>query len=175
MNNTTHQRKKRLLKRNRATLVCLPCRKKKVKCDKGKPCSNCNKSQPDKCIYDERILESKKRKKPSMTKPEPNGTNNSDATSSIPNVTSQDKEQQQQQQLAKERDVCVLIQKSELQELQAKLKQYESLENHTTTSNHQQFDIPAESSNSSHHHHFHGIKNKMIILYSTILQKLEVV
>ena len=161
MNNTTSsEQEKTVKKRNRATLVCLPCRKKKVKCDKGKPCSNCNKSQPDKCIYDERILESKKRKKPSMTKPEPNGTNNSDATSSIPNVTSQDKEQQQQQQLAKERDVCVLIQKSELQELQAKLKQYESLENHTTTSNHQQFDIPGESSNSTHHHHLHGIKNK---------------
>lgn len=110
MNNTTSsEQEKTVKKRNRATLVCLPCRKKKVKCDKGKPCSNCNKSQPDKCIYDERILESKKRKKPSMTKPEPNGTNNSNATSSIPNVTSQDKEQQQQQQLAKERDVCVYV------------------------------------------------------------------
>ena len=173
MNNTTSSaQEKTVKKRNRATLVCLPCRKKKVKCDKGKPCSNCNKSQPDKCIYDERILESKKRKKPSMTKPEPNGTNNSDATSSIPNVTSQDKEQQQQQQLAKERDVCVLIQKSELQELQAKLKQYESILLQVITNsltyqlNHQIVAITTTSTVS---------RIKMIILYSTILQKLEVV
>lgn len=39
-------------KRKRPTIVCLRCRAKKAKCDKGKPCLKCIKAKcPEKCVY----------------------------------------------------------------------------------------------------------------------------
>ena len=39
--------------RNRASLVCMQCKIKKIKCDRGKPCNNCIKSgNHSVCVYD---------------------------------------------------------------------------------------------------------------------------
>lgn len=39
-------------RRNRPSLVCEPCKRRKVKCDKGKPCESCKKNDvPHKCVY----------------------------------------------------------------------------------------------------------------------------
>ncbi|CAK7896693.1 multidrug resistance regulator 1 [[Candida] anglica] len=39
-------------KRNRMTLVCTTCKKRKVKCDKGRPCSSCIKfKSQSSCVY----------------------------------------------------------------------------------------------------------------------------
>ncbi|CAI5758845.1 unnamed protein product [Candida verbasci] len=41
-------------KRKRPSLVCTNCRRKKVKCNRESPCSNCVKSKcPNSCIYDD--------------------------------------------------------------------------------------------------------------------------
>lgn len=154
------KQEKTFKKRNRATLVCLPCRKKKIKCDKGKPCSNCTKTQPDKCIYDERIPELKKRKKSPSIQAELNTTNNRNPTF-LPIMESQQKEQ-----LAKERDVCVLIQKSELEELQTKLKQYESAEYRTNIGDNQPEDTPGES----YSNHYRVKKESDDIVFNNIVE-----
>lgn len=39
-------------KRNRQSVVCVFCKKRKVKCDKGEPCSTCIKYGNDDCTYD---------------------------------------------------------------------------------------------------------------------------
>lgn len=56
--------------RNRATLVCQVCKRRKVKCDRGTPCNNCIKShREDECIYDyvsSRITKPIPRKKASV-------------------------------------------------------------------------------------------------------------
>ncbi|CAH6722057.1 hypothetical protein CLIB1444_08S00870 [[Candida] jaroonii] len=39
-------------KRNRQSVVCVFCKKRKVKCDKGQPCSTCIKYGNDDCTYD---------------------------------------------------------------------------------------------------------------------------
>lgn len=52
-------------KRNRVLLSCAPCRVSKLKCDRGEPCSQCDKKQrPDACIY---------APKPVKKKPPPKG------------------------------------------------------------------------------------------------------
>lgn len=33
--------------------ACEPCAKRKVRCDKGEPCSNCKRRKRDHCIYPE--------------------------------------------------------------------------------------------------------------------------
>ncbi|CAH2355972.1 multidrug resistance regulator 1 [[Candida] railenensis] len=39
-------------KRNRPSLVCEPCKRRKIKCDKGRPCESCTKNNiPHKCTY----------------------------------------------------------------------------------------------------------------------------
>ncbi|CCE85753.1 Piso0_005380 [Millerozyma farinosa CBS 7064] len=39
-------------RRKRVSLVCLNCKRKKVKCDKGRPCNQCKRSNLlDKCVY----------------------------------------------------------------------------------------------------------------------------
>ncbi|KAK4042190.1 oleate activated transcription factor 3 [Parachaetomium inaequale] len=39
-------------KRNRRVAVCIPCHRRKLKCDKGQPCSRCVLSKmPDECVY----------------------------------------------------------------------------------------------------------------------------
>lgn len=39
--------------RNRVSVVCLPCKAKKIKCDRKKPCLNCLKAAtPEKCCYE---------------------------------------------------------------------------------------------------------------------------
>ncbi|KAK3936936.1 hypothetical protein QBC46DRAFT_20412 [Diplogelasinospora grovesii] len=42
--------------RNRRTAACIPCRERKLKCDKGQPCFRCNQSgSPAKCIYQQAL------------------------------------------------------------------------------------------------------------------------
>jgi len=42
----------RVLRRNRKVFVCIPCHRRKLKCDKGQPCSRCVASgSPDDCVY----------------------------------------------------------------------------------------------------------------------------
>jgi hypothetical protein len=42
----------RAQKRNRRVFVCLPCHKRKLRCDKKQPCSRCASSgAPEDCIY----------------------------------------------------------------------------------------------------------------------------
>ena len=40
-------------RRNRPSLVCKPCKKRKVKCDRGSPCELCVKNKiPDQCVFE---------------------------------------------------------------------------------------------------------------------------
>lgn len=48
---------KDLKKRKRTSLVCEPCRKKKIKCDKKQPCTPCLKSKKGNCTYDPEALD----------------------------------------------------------------------------------------------------------------------
>ncbi|CAH6718878.1 multidrug resistance regulator 1 [[Candida] jaroonii] len=48
---------KDLKKRKRTSLVCEPCRKKKIKCDKKQPCTPCLKSKKSHCTYDPEALD----------------------------------------------------------------------------------------------------------------------
>lgn len=49
---------KPIKRRKRTSLVCRPCRKRKIKCDKGQPCVHCVKSKTiEACIYDPEALE----------------------------------------------------------------------------------------------------------------------
>lgn len=46
-------------RRNRPTLVCTSCKKRKIKCDKGRPCSSCVRHNiGDTCSYESNWLES---------------------------------------------------------------------------------------------------------------------
>lgn len=48
----TPQRSTGPVRRNRITLSCAPCRKRKAKCDRSKPCSQCVRlNQKDSCVY----------------------------------------------------------------------------------------------------------------------------
>ncbi|CAI5758844.1 unnamed protein product [Candida verbasci] len=103
-------------KRNRPSLVCFPCRKKKIKCDKGKPCSTCVKNDiVNECTYDERL------------------TNKQNGNEKVDEPESKKRKKQSSELTKKEskeiidssKDVCVLIRKSELEQLQASLKHYE--------------------------------------------------
>lgn len=39
-------------RRNRRVFVCIPCHRRKIKCDKSTPCSRCVASgAPDECVY----------------------------------------------------------------------------------------------------------------------------
>jgi hypothetical protein len=39
-------------KRNRRVFVCIPCHRRKLKCDKGQPCARCVMSDtPEECVY----------------------------------------------------------------------------------------------------------------------------
>ena len=41
-------------KRNRRVFVCIPCHRRKLKCDKGQPCARCVLSDtPEECVYQE--------------------------------------------------------------------------------------------------------------------------
>ena len=49
-------------KRNRPSLVCEPCKRRKVKCDKGRPCGSCTKNNfPHKCSYGPTFVGEKKK------------------------------------------------------------------------------------------------------------------
>lgn len=46
----------RTTQKRRIPICCVPCRKRKVRCDKKRPCSTCKtREQPDLCHYDSRI------------------------------------------------------------------------------------------------------------------------
>lgn len=50
--NGTHEGNPRAQKRNRRVFVCIPCHRRKLKCDKGQPCSRCTQSgSSDECVY----------------------------------------------------------------------------------------------------------------------------
>lgn len=50
--NGTHEGNPRAQKRNRRVFVCIPCHRRKLKCDKGQPCSRCAQSgSTDECVY----------------------------------------------------------------------------------------------------------------------------
>lgn len=137
---TTSEGQHTIKKRNRPSLVCFPCRKKKIKCDKGKPCLMCVKNNiASECVYDQRLLSreegkarknggdakttTKKRKLPtSDTLPQGSTSASSEASSS-------EKEQRNNGIIlpGSSNDVCVIMRKSDLEELQLKLKQYESM------------------------------------------------
>ncbi|KAG2736006.1 hypothetical protein G9P44_000096 [Scheffersomyces stipitis] len=134
-------------KRNRPSLVCKPCKKRKIKCDKGKPCTSCVKNKMDHlCVYDEKWIGSKKskRSKTTVAKVLP-------LASSVPGVNaitnngisihtgvisptsikhellsdSGEKPLQQTKDPNKEKSVVVIVPKSELDELRAKVQRYE--------------------------------------------------
>jgi len=68
--NGTHEGNPRAQKRNRRVFVCIPCHRRKLKCDKGQPCSRCTQSgSVDECIY-QPLLNSSAVKRESIT-PEP--------------------------------------------------------------------------------------------------------
>ncbi|CAH6719625.1 hypothetical protein CLIB1444_02S12860 [[Candida] jaroonii] len=46
------------MKRRRLVFVCLNCKKRRVKCDKGNPCSNCVKSGKN-CVYSDEVTNGK--------------------------------------------------------------------------------------------------------------------
>ncbi|KAK6204764.1 fungal transcriptional regulatory protein [Scheffersomyces amazonensis] len=51
-------------KRNRPSLVCVVCKKRKIKCDKGKPCSQCVKKHIEgSCVYEDIPITSRRSKK----------------------------------------------------------------------------------------------------------------
>lgn len=45
-----HQAQPRVRRRNRLITSCLECRRRKLKCDKGQPCSNCTKNSRQ-CVF----------------------------------------------------------------------------------------------------------------------------
>ncbi|KAK6459562.1 fungal transcriptional regulatory protein [Scheffersomyces xylosifermentans] len=115
-------------KRNRPSLVCGACKKRKIKCDKGKPCISCVKNKIEHlCIYDEKWVNGKKKTKRRKQQPasapavgptisesptEPTSSNSFSSSASIKNVN-------------KENSVVVIVPKSELDELRAKVQKYE--------------------------------------------------
>ncbi|KAM7197794.1 Fungal specific transcription factor domain containing protein [Naviculisporaceae sp. PSN 640] len=51
-NGNTKEGPVRVQKRNRRVFVCIPCHQRKLKCDKGRPCSRCVRSgAADECVY----------------------------------------------------------------------------------------------------------------------------
>ncbi|KAK6465703.1 fungal transcriptional regulatory protein [Scheffersomyces coipomensis] len=58
-------------KRNRPSLVCVVCKKRKIKCDKGKPCSSCvRKKIESSCIYEDIPIPTRSRKRSKLNKKE---------------------------------------------------------------------------------------------------------
>lgn len=120
MGDTTEDRK--IKRRNRISLACAACKKKKTKCDRGRPCSLCVKNKTeDQCTYDERILNLPADKKRRLIEKHNiqhaatvTGTNVTTGIATGTNLTT------------KRNDVCVLIPKFELEQLQNKLKRLES-------------------------------------------------
>ncbi|KAI5967828.1 uncharacterized protein KGF55_000060 [Candida pseudojiufengensis] len=108
-------------KRNRPSLVCFPCRKKKIKCDRGKPCNGCFKNGIiEECTYDERLNNRKR----------PRKNNNPTAGRKPKNVlVSKSSSGNINGTLSSQNDVCVILQKSELEALQSKIKRYETMIN----------------------------------------------
>ncbi|EGW31659.1 uncharacterized protein SPAPADRAFT_140259 [Spathaspora passalidarum NRRL Y-27907] len=96
-------------KRNRPSLVCSVCKTKKIKCDRGKPCTQCIKNGTEaECTYDERLSTSRPRKR---KRPDASHVSSNESVSSEPNTS---------------KDVCVLIPKHELEQLQLSIKRYET-------------------------------------------------
>jgi len=125
-------------KRNRPSLVCFPCRKKKIKCDKGKPCLMCVKNNiVEHCEYDQRLLAKKegKGKKPKSearaAKRRKTPALDVSIETTEPPLESAYREKEPKSNEASlpvsSNDVCVIMKKSDLEELQSKLKQYESM------------------------------------------------
>lgn len=95
-------------KRNRPSLVCIVCKKRKIRCDKGKPCSSCVKNQIEHlCQYSEAPGITKRQPERS---PQDNGHSNDhlvyikkqyldDLTSQMENLQELVHHQQQQQQI----------------------------------------------------------------------------
>lgn len=51
---STDDRRNKGQRRNRKVSVCIPCHRRKLKCDKGQPCSRCSLSgSPEECVYQE--------------------------------------------------------------------------------------------------------------------------
>ncbi|EDK44590.1 hypothetical protein LELG_02769 [Lodderomyces elongisporus NRRL YB-4239] len=126
--------------RNRASLLCFPCRRRKVKCSRGKPCDTCQKKGiVDQCQYDERL--NKKQKRKSLKKEgisaelDRKRTKTLVETLPITSISGASYEGEVATKIEdnflestpRERspDVCVLIGKSQLEALQAKVKAYE--------------------------------------------------
>lgn len=52
INGNTREGPARIQKRNRRVFVCIPCHQRKLKCDKGRPCSRCARAgSADECLY----------------------------------------------------------------------------------------------------------------------------
>ncbi|KAK4147888.1 oleate activated transcription factor 3 [Dichotomopilus funicola] len=52
--NTDDHQHNKAQRRNRKVSVCIPCHRRKLKCDKGQPCSRCSLSgSPEQCVYQE--------------------------------------------------------------------------------------------------------------------------
>lgn len=126
-------------KRNRPSLVCFPCRKKKIKCDKEKPCQMCVKNNiADHCEYDQRLLtrkEGKGKKNSSEARTTKrrrlplSNTSTQEMTETSSVAASGEKELRSNGANLpnSSNDVCVIMKKSDLEELQSKLKHYESM------------------------------------------------
>ncbi|RLV95944.1 Multidrug resistance regulator 1 [Spathaspora sp. JA1] len=97
-------------KRNRPSVVCILCKTKKIKCDRGKPCTQCVKNGTEtQCSYDERVSTSKPRKRKRAA--------NSISSELIESELNPDGKSSN--------DICVLIPKHELEQLQTSIKKYE--------------------------------------------------
>ncbi|CAK9439208.1 uncharacterized protein LODBEIA_P34320 [Lodderomyces beijingensis] len=129
-------------KRNRPCLSCGPCRLKKIRCERGHPCNNClKKGIADQCIYDERLNQKKSRSSRSSQsskgsrrlhqqseKEQPVSTHDAKQDGMMqPGPRAKKPETAAEPSHKRSPDVCVLINRSELEALQAKVKTYESL------------------------------------------------
>ncbi|KAK3329307.1 hypothetical protein B0H66DRAFT_526693 [Apodospora peruviana] len=71
LNSSTRENPVRAQKRNRRVFVCIPCHQRKLKCDKGRPCSRCVRSgTADECFY-QPLPASKQRQESTSSATEP--------------------------------------------------------------------------------------------------------
>ncbi|KAK3942146.1 hypothetical protein QBC46DRAFT_352601 [Diplogelasinospora grovesii] len=76
--NSTHEGFGRTQRRNRRVYVCIPCHRRKLKCDKGQPCSRCVQSgSADDCVYQPLPSENSERETETSCEPEDDSTSRS--------------------------------------------------------------------------------------------------
>lgn len=121
-----HQKNGQIIarKRNRRSLVCNPCKQRKIKCDKGKPCSGCvAKKIESLCHYDDQSIRKKKG--------EVNNSEDEDKESIYSFGIFPSVEPNCNDTKIKETDSgntsMLLVEQSQLEDMKAKLRKYEEM------------------------------------------------